>query len=86
MDPCELIAPGTLFIYLIGDYMKLLLALFAAALLVACDSNAGLPTIDREMPNIQVDGGGMVRKFHDADTGVTCYYIGYRAMSCVKTN
>lgn len=80
------ISAGTLFIYLIGDYMKLLLALFAAALSVACDSNAGLPTIDREMSNIRVDGGGTVRKFHDADTGVTCYYIGYRAMSCVKTN
>lgn len=85
-DLLEVPTRVALFIYLIGDYMKLLLALFAAALLVACDSNAGLPTIDREMSNIRVDGGGTVRKFHDADTGVTCYYIGYRAMSCVKTN
>lgn len=66
--------------------MKLLTALLAIAMLGACDSQANSPTVDKRI-NADVDGfTGSPQKFYDAEVGVTCYYISYRAISCVKTN
>lgn len=60
--------------------------ILVAALLAGCNSEASAPTIDKHI-NADVEGSSETpRKFFDAETGVTCYYIGYRAMSCVKTN
>ncbi|OAD17152.1 hypothetical protein [Achromobacter insolitus] len=60
--------------------------ILVAIILAGCNSEAGAPTIDKSI-NADVDGfTGNPRKFFDAETGVTCYYISYNAMSCVKTN
>ncbi|CAB3717281.1 hypothetical protein CEY09_31675 [Achromobacter marplatensis] len=59
--------------------------ILVAVLLAGCNSEASAPTIEKSI-NADVDGfTGTPLKFFDTETGVTCYYIGYRAMSCVKT-
>lgn len=60
--------------------------ILVAVLLAGCNSEAGAPTIDKRI-NADVSGyTGTPRKFLDAETGVTCYYISYRAISCVKAH
>lgn len=55
-------------------------------LLTGCNSDASAPTIEKRI-NADVPGATYTpRKFYDAETSVTCYYLGYHAISCVKTN
>lgn len=64
--------------------MKAFLVCMLALILAGCDTTAGVPTIDREI-NADVDGyTGQPKKFLDEETGVVCYYIYYKTMSCVQ--
>ncbi|MBC9904791.1 hypothetical protein [Achromobacter xylosoxidans] len=65
--------------------MKRAIILFTV-ILAGCNADASAPTIEKHI-NAEVSGyTGTPRKFLDVEAGVTCYYISYRAISCVKTH